>query len=98
MSLPIQITKIVLRRVQNGFVVDCINENLQEQYRSHTLDYKGPQRACFIAGDIPELTKLLQSFVDMGDVGWAASLPMPVMTRRMAGKIDDGDTSEDEYG
>ena len=80
MSLPIKITTINIRRVQNGFVVDAINEDIQESFNSVSYGYTGPQRACFIATDIPELSRLLQSFVDMGDVGWAASIPMPSFT------------------
>src|SRR5690606_29032521 len=71
------ITHLEIRRVQNGFVVMGINAKLFESPM-----YGGerqPQRASFIAKDIPELAALLEWIVTGEEIGWMPSVDLPIV-------------------
>lgn len=77
-----EVTHIEIRRVQNGFVLAGINLNMMEANR---LGDHGPQRATFIAKDVPELANLLQWIIDGSDMKWLPTMDLPVwdMERRI---------------
>ena len=95
MHAKLEITHVTIRRVQNGFVVDAINEDIWERHRAYLSDEKevSQQRTCFIAKDVTELALLLQGFLDLGEIQWNTSLPIPKLTdgRRVARAATDPD-------
>jgi hypothetical protein len=73
MPLP-TITHIEIRRVQNGFVVAGINMDVYENTHFGT----SPQRATFIAGNVEELSKLLEWIVTGSQLKWLPTVDLPV--------------------
>lgn len=80
MSMPTgEITHIELRRVQNGFVVMALNIDVREHNYAGIVQ---PQRACFIAKDIAEVSTILENIVNGAELKWLPTVDLPILEMR----------------
>lgn len=91
-EMPVtEITHIEIRRVQNGFVIAGINMNV---FESHRFNGEHPQRATFIAKDIPEMANLLQWITDGAAMKWLPTVDLPIFDMEVRMQMSKNNTAE----
>lgn len=73
-----RVTHIEIRRVQNGFVVMGLDYSM-ERYASMREE---PQRISYVAKDVEDLKRVIESIVHSAEVKWLPTVDIPMLEMR----------------